>query len=180
MNQTTERIVRNFKPGKLRRLPDNQRNVEQKLSQLADSNMTPLGLFNQDLHAKREWNKLVAQKNFSSTLNDKQMTFKDAMIHEILMPLSPPAEANRTANVLMPLTEDSRAPDTFTQLEASQDGTRSGLAGKSPKDKDGKANDTYQGDNSTLQSPQSSSHDNSKLPAGQRLGQNYEKPRVRV
>lgn len=38
----------------------------------------------------------MAQKNFSATLNDKQMSFKDAMIHEILMPLSPANEANKT------------------------------------------------------------------------------------
>lgn len=73
--------------------------MEKKLSQLADSNVTPLGLFNQDLHAQREWNKLMAQKNFSSTLNDKNMSFKDAMIHEILMPISP-AEANKTSQAL--------------------------------------------------------------------------------
>ncbi len=45
-NKKTERVVRNFKPGKLRRLPEAQKNLEHKLSQLADSNMTPLGLFN--------------------------------------------------------------------------------------------------------------------------------------
>lgn len=35
-----------------------QKNMERKMSQLADSNVTPLGLFNQDLHAAREWNVL--------------------------------------------------------------------------------------------------------------------------
>jgi hypothetical protein len=45
--QKTDRVVRNFKPSKTRKLPDVQREYEQKkLSQLADSNVTPLGLFN--------------------------------------------------------------------------------------------------------------------------------------
>ena len=42
----TDTIVRNFKPSKTKKLPELQRNLEQKLSQLADSNVTPLGLFN--------------------------------------------------------------------------------------------------------------------------------------
>ena len=56
----TDRVVRNFKPSKTRKLPEMMRTMEKKLSQLADSNVTPLGLFNQDLHAQREWNKLMA------------------------------------------------------------------------------------------------------------------------
>ena len=93
------------------------RTMEKKLSQLADSNVTPLGLFNQDLHAQREWNKLMAQKNFSSTLNDKNMSFKDAMIHEILMPLSPPNEANKTSQALPAhVAEKNRnEEETFTE-----------------------------------------------------------------
>ena len=43
----TDRVVRNFKPSKTKKLPElQQRNLEHKLSQLADSNVTPLGLFN--------------------------------------------------------------------------------------------------------------------------------------
>ena len=42
----TERVVRNFKPSKTKRLPIMNDHVQQKLSQLADSNVTPLGLFN--------------------------------------------------------------------------------------------------------------------------------------
>ena len=46
-NRNTDRVVRNFKPSKTRRLPDLQRdNEKRRMSQLADSNMTPLGLFN--------------------------------------------------------------------------------------------------------------------------------------
>lgn len=55
----TNRVVRNFKPSKPKKLPDLVKNFENKMSQLADSNVSPLGLFNQDLHAQREWNKLL-------------------------------------------------------------------------------------------------------------------------
>lgn len=56
----TDRVVRNFKPSRPKKTTDASKNIEtKKLSQLADSNVTPLGLFNQDLHAKREWNKLM-------------------------------------------------------------------------------------------------------------------------
>ena len=60
----------------------------------------------------------MAQKNFSSTLNDKNMSFKDAMIHEILMPLSPQAaEANKTSQALPAhVAEKNRnEEETFTE-----------------------------------------------------------------
>eukprot|EP00354_Favella_ehrenbergii_P010074 CAMPEP_0170472548 /NCGR_PEP_ID=MMETSP0123-20130129/14572_1 /TAXON_ID=182087 /ORGANISM="Favella ehrenbergii, Strain Fehren 1" /LENGTH=68 /DNA_ID=CAMNT_0010740915 /DNA_START=122 /DNA_END=328 /DNA_ORIENTATION=+ len=42
----TNRVVRSFKPSKTKKLPELQKNFENKLSQLADSSATPLGLFN--------------------------------------------------------------------------------------------------------------------------------------
>ena len=45
-NSPTNRVVRSFKPSKTKKLPELHRNFENKLSQLADSNVTPLGLFN--------------------------------------------------------------------------------------------------------------------------------------
>ena len=86
------------------------------------------------------------------------MTFKDAIIHEMLMPLSPLNEANKTANVLMAVDDSNRTgPDTFTNLDQS----RSGGGGKSQMANTGKNNqDTYVADNSTLQSPNSDSREN--------------------
>ena len=40
----TDRVVRNFKPSKTKKLPELYKTMEKKLSQLADSNVTPLAL----------------------------------------------------------------------------------------------------------------------------------------
>ena len=89
--------------------------------------MTPLGLFNQDLHAAREWNKLVAQKNFSATLNDKNnLSFKDAMIQEFMVPLSPGLpDANKTTQG-MQSPDGIRDDQTYTN-EVNSGGTHSRL-----------------------------------------------------
>ena len=97
-------------------------------------------------------------KNFSATLNDRNMSFKDAMIQEMLMPVAPP-DANKTTNNLSPGANEGRDDGTYTANNSN--GTRSGgdLASKDAAD------------NSTLQSPESRTGVYRKL---------YEQPRIHV
>ena len=69
------------------------------------------------------------------------MSFKDAMLHEMLMPLSPPNDANRTTNQL-PGQLRERDDETFT-ADPSVGSRGRLLPSKDP------------GDNSTLMSPDS-------------------------
>lgn len=114
--------MRNFKPSKTKKvLPDLHKNLEQKLSQLADSNVTPLGLFNQDLHAQREWNQLMQQKNFSATMNNKQIHIKDNVVQDIMMPMPTTAEANKTSDALLLMPLNSTIKSNVSGTANSQE-----------------------------------------------------------
>jgi len=71
-----------------------------------------LGLFNQDLHAQREWNKLLALKHFNSTLQQKSTTVRN---NKGAPPLfSQFEEANKTAqNRHGPKDPDYHAEDAY-------------------------------------------------------------------
>ena len=161
----TNRVVRSFKPSKTKKLPELARNFENKLSQLADSNVTPLGLFNQDLHAKREWNKLMEQKNFNATVNERSLTLQRDGADDFL-PMSPLTDANRTTQVLLAQGAANSPHETVTRNNSHDESDDVGesrediTSGGGPRD------------NSTLQSHASRLH-------VQRM-HGYERPKIQL
>ena len=112
--------------------------------------MTPLGLFNQDLHAKREWNKLMEQKNFNATVNERSLTLQRDGADDFL-PMSPLTDANRTTQVL--LAQGAASPHETVTRNNSHD--ESDDVGESREDITSGGGPR---DNSTLQSHASRLH----------------------